>query len=130
VIHTPACIETSRIRVRIKKASREHPRCCLSSVDEQWHDVGKGPIPSPACAKFFQLHQWVSTERFTTVRLDNAVFLRKPSTYVATIFASAFVFEIGFDTSFQKFFDNLNKGVRNIDVASMERHSREVYSIK
>ena len=37
--------------------------------------------------------------------------LRRPSTYVATIFATAFLLEIGFDTGFTSIYDKMNQGV-------------------
>ena len=39
------------------------------------------------------------------------VFFRKSSSFVATIFASAFVFEMAFDTFSDYAWDSLNKGV-------------------
>jgi ubiquinol-cytochrome c reductase subunit 9 len=37
--------------------------------------------------------------------------VKKNSVFVATIFASAFAFEVAFDTTSTKVWDNLNKGV-------------------
>jgi ubiquinol-cytochrome c reductase subunit 9 len=38
-------------------------------------------------------------------------FFKKNSVFVATIFAGALAFEVGFDTASNKIWDNLNKGV-------------------
>ncbi|KAI9498360.1 cytochrome b-c1 complex subunit 9 [Zychaea mexicana] len=43
-------------------------------------------------------------------------FFRKNSTFVATIFASAIAFEVGFDSLSDKIWDDVNKGKQWKDI--------------
>lgn len=43
--------------------------------------------------------------------------VKKNSVFVATIFASAFAFEVAFDTTTTKVWDNLNKGVSTLNIS-------------
>ncbi|KAI8925850.1 cytochrome b-c1 complex subunit 9 [Entophlyctis helioformis] len=46
------------------------------------------------------------------------VFFKRSSSYVATIFATAFVYELAFDGLTDKLWDNVNKGRQWKDIRS------------
>lgn len=54
---------------------------------------------------------WESSKQSTSVLQPDVVFFRRSSSYVAAIFASAFVMEIAFDGVADRLWDYSNKGV-------------------
>lgn len=53
----------------------------------------------------------ISTTKMALARTFYNTFVKKNSVFVTTIFVSAFAFEVAFDTTTSKVWDNLNKGV-------------------
>lgn len=59
----------------------------------------------------FEVSCIISTTKMALARTFYNTFVKKNSVFVTTIFVSAFAFEVAFDTTTSKVWDNLNKGV-------------------